>query len=85
MNDAQRPLSLRPLDLARALVRWPVESQLASRRNALVASTLLTEVTRERRDVEEFLDRLEPPDVLTDRIARPEEEPDPWTGERSVI
>lgn len=58
MNHARRTLPLGAAELARALVRWPVESQLGSRRNALLASTRLTEATRERRDVEEFLDRL---------------------------
>jgi len=48
-----RPL---PLVLAAAVVRWPVESQQRARRNALLATTALTQRRRERDDVEEFLD-----------------------------
>jgi hypothetical protein len=36
-------------------VRWPVETQQRSRRNALVASTALTQLRRERDEVEEYL------------------------------
>jgi hypothetical protein len=80
-----------PLDLARALVRWPVESQLGSRRNALTASTRLTQTARERRDVEEFLERLHgrPPhggaDPVAEPVAGPDEPAGPWSGERHVI
>jgi hypothetical protein len=35
---------------------WHVESQQRSRRNALLASTALTQLSHERREVEEFLD-----------------------------
>jgi hypothetical protein len=45
-----------PLAVARAVVRWPVDSQLNARRNALVASTHLTARAHERQQVEEFLD-----------------------------
>jgi len=36
-------------------LHWPVESQLGSRRNALVASTALAQLRAEREDVEDFL------------------------------
>jgi len=39
----------------RALVRWPVTTQVGARRNALVASTALTRRRRERDEVELFL------------------------------
>jgi hypothetical protein len=45
-----------PLALATALVRWPVESQQRARRNALLATTALTQARLERDEVEEFLD-----------------------------
>lgn len=35
--------------------RWPVESQLAARRNAMVAATALAQQRAEREEVEEFL------------------------------
>jgi len=44
-----------PWRLVSAATRWHVTSQQQSRRNALVASTLLTERRRELREVEEFL------------------------------
>jgi hypothetical protein len=44
-----------PLRLVRSVLAWPVESQQGSRRNALVASTALTQRRRERDEVEEFL------------------------------
>jgi hypothetical protein len=44
-----------PLRVARALSRWPVDSQLHARRNALVASTELAARTHERRQVDEYL------------------------------
>ena len=54
-----------PRRLARSLLGWPVETQLGSRRNALVASTALAQLRREREHVEEFLAasaaRREPP------------------------
>jgi len=37
------------------VIGWPVETQLGSRRNALVASTALTQLRREREEVEDFL------------------------------
>jgi hypothetical protein len=43
------------LGLVRAVLTWPVESQQGSRRNALVASTALTQRRRELDEVEEFL------------------------------
>ncbi len=61
MTDTWRTPRARPLvalDLARGIARWPVESQQGSRRNALLASTRLTEAMRERREVEEFLEAL---------------------------
>jgi hypothetical protein len=35
--------------------RWPVESQLGARRNAMVASTALAQRRAELQDVEQFL------------------------------
>lgn len=66
MNRSERSRPTRPgdaalasvLELARTVLRWPVESQLGSRRNALLASTRLTEASRQRRDVDDFLDGL---------------------------
>lgn len=45
-----------PLALVRAVARWPVDSQLNARRNALVASTQLAARSHERQQVEDFLD-----------------------------
>ena len=45
----------RPVDAVR---RWPVESQLGSRRNAMVASTALARRRAELDDVEELLAAL---------------------------
>ena len=42
---------------AQALVAWPLSSQHAACRNALVASTALAERRREREEVEDFLER----------------------------
>ncbi len=42
-------------DLARDLARWPVTSQETARRNAMVASTALTQRRRDTDEVEEFL------------------------------
>ncbi len=39
-----------------SVLRWPVESQQRARRNALLASTALTQARHERHEVEEFLD-----------------------------
>lgn len=50
----------RPVDAAR---RWPVESQLQSRRNAMVASTALAQRRAELDEVEEFLAALGPTPV----------------------
>ena len=44
-----------PWRLVSAAAQWHLTSQQQSRRNALVASTALTERRRELRDVEEFL------------------------------
>ncbi len=41
--------------MVRSVLGWPVETQLGSRRNALVASTALTQLRREREEVEDFL------------------------------
>jgi hypothetical protein len=38
--------------------RWPVESQLRARRNAMIASTALAQRRAELEDVEEFLTTL---------------------------
>jgi hypothetical protein len=47
-----------PLRMARAVTRWPVDSQLHARRNALVASTAIAARTHERRKVDQYLDDL---------------------------
>ncbi len=45
-----------------AVARWPVESQLRARRNAMIASTALAQRRAELDDVERFLaSRLEDP------------------------
>lgn len=44
-----------PWRIVAAAATWHVSSQQHARRNALVASTVLTERRRELRDVEEFL------------------------------
>jgi hypothetical protein len=44
-----------PWRLLKAAATWHVSSQQHARRNALVASTALTERRRELADVEEFL------------------------------
>ncbi len=44
-----------PRQLVLSLLRWPVQAQQGSRRNALVASTALAQRRRERDEVEEFL------------------------------
>ncbi|MGY2704356.1 MULTISPECIES: hypothetical protein [unclassified Nocardioides] len=44
--------------LVDAVRRWPVESQLRARRNAMVASTALAQRRAELDDVEEFLAAL---------------------------
>jgi hypothetical protein len=45
-----------PRHLVRSVLAWPVETQQGSRRNALVASTALTERRREHEEVEDFLE-----------------------------
>ncbi len=56
-----------PLKLSRLLTHlltrmgaWPVDSQHASRRNAMVACTALAQRRAEREDVEDFLASLGP-------------------------
>ena len=44
-----------PVRLVQAVGQWPARSQQVARRNALVASTALTERRRELYEVEEFL------------------------------
>jgi hypothetical protein len=44
-----------PLWVARAVSRWPVDSQLHARRNALVASTEMAARAHERRQVDAYL------------------------------
>jgi hypothetical protein len=57
-------LARTPLHLVTAAVTWPVSwpvtSQQHARRNALVASTALSQRRREAEDVEEFLARHAP-------------------------
>jgi len=43
------------LAAVRWVLRWPVESQARSRRNALLANTVLVTRRREREDVARFL------------------------------
>jgi hypothetical protein len=47
-----------PLRVARTVSRWPVDSQLHARRNALVASTEMAARTHERRQVDLYLEGL---------------------------
>lgn len=57
---ARTPLRLVTAGVTRAVTcpgTWPVTSQQHARRNALVASTALTQRRREAEDVEEFLAR----------------------------
>jgi len=42
--------------LLKALKDWPVTSQQSARRNALVASTALTQLRIERNEIDSFLD-----------------------------
>jgi hypothetical protein len=51
MNVASRLIG-RSVDAVR---RWPVESQLGSRRNAMIASTALAQRRAELDEIEEFL------------------------------
>lgn len=48
-----------PRRLVRAVLAWPVESQQGSRRNALVATTALTQLRHEREEVEAFLEAVQ--------------------------
>lgn len=53
---ADRPRLLPPtFRTLQALGRWPVASQQRARRNALLASTALTQARHERDEVEEYL------------------------------
>ncbi len=55
MNVASHLIG-RPLrEMVEAVRRWPVESQRAARRNAMVASTALAQRRAELAEVEEFL------------------------------
>jgi len=47
---------LLPRVLPSALTRWPAESQQRACRNALLATTALTQLRHERDEVEQFLD-----------------------------
>ena len=42
-----------------SILRWPVESQLRARRNAMIASTALAQRRAELDEVEEFLAALD--------------------------
>jgi hypothetical protein len=53
MNAPRRPQQM--IRSVRSVLAWPVETQLGSRRNALVASTALTDRRKERDEVEDFL------------------------------
>jgi hypothetical protein len=57
---ARTPLHLVTASVTRAVAwpgSWPITSQQHARRNALVASTALSQRRREAEDVEEFLAR----------------------------
>lgn len=72
-----------PLALVRAVTRWPVDSQLNARRNALIASTQLTARSHERQQVDDFLHlharrwearrvpRIGPPELVGGTAERP--------------
>jgi hypothetical protein len=45
-----------PRSMLRSLFAWPVESQHAACRNALVAATALSQLRHERAEVERFLE-----------------------------
>ena len=72
-----------PITFVRAVTRWPVDSQLNARRNALVASTQLAARSHERQQVEDFLDlhtrrwearrvpRIGPPELVGPAAERP--------------
>lgn len=47
---------MNPWKLLAALKNWPVASQQAARRNALLASTTLTQLRIERAEVDAFLE-----------------------------
>ena len=47
---------LTPRSMLRSLLTWPVASQHAACRNALVASTALAQLRHERAEVERFLE-----------------------------
>ena len=56
MSTARPSLpALAPRAILRSVVRWPVESQLHARRNAMVAATALAARRQELDEVEEFL------------------------------
>ena len=55
MTTLQQQLQRTPWRLVTAAASWHVTSQQHARRNALVASTALTQRRRELLDVEEFL------------------------------
>lgn len=56
---------------ARRAARWHVHSQETARRNAMVATTVLTQRRRERIEVEAFLDRHQQQyDAHARRLAR---------------
>ena len=64
--------------LLRTVLGWPVETQQGSRRNALVASTALTALRKEREEVEDFL-------TATARLHAPQQAHDPQHLRRDVI
>ncbi|HSV41453.1 MAG TPA: hypothetical protein VLI04_22000 [Nocardioidaceae bacterium] len=47
---------MNPWKLLQAIKNWPVASQQAARRNALVASTALTQLRIERDEIEAFVE-----------------------------
>ena len=61
-----RPFAQQLRSVSRRATRWPVASQEVARRNAMLASTALTQRRIERLEVEEFLATY-----LEQRAARP--------------
>jgi hypothetical protein len=47
---------MNPWKVLQAVQNWPVASQQAARRNALVASTALTQLRIERAEIEAFVE-----------------------------
>lgn len=61
MHVAAAPLTLLLRHAERRLTHWSVESQLASRRNAMVAATALAHRRAERQEVDDYVAALAAP------------------------